>query len=290
MQAPKPHSYTSKNPSLQDRTSNPSGSKLGRHKSLTSDSEIAQELSDLIHQYLDASPLRTPAILGRESQVPDSTVRRMMQGEDVPDLATVMALLKVIGSQEERRTFLAKYFPKSHELFEVAFHDPHKQKKDATFFISDDIALNILRICLNRKDTTELAIRRLFGDYGIERLQELIEVDYIVKDASGHLNCTNKAPIRNAANSLEELAMMTRIYNRKNLSSDAAFLFTLSESTTVKGMKKIHEIGVDFLKKTHKLIKEHPGDIPMYMGLMNNTFDSDLYAEQAQQSKAPSSS
>lgn len=250
---------------------------IQRRNILSSNKELLNDLRDVIQDYLSRNRLRSLASLARQSSIPDSTIRRIMQEESVPDLATVIALLGAIYSHDEKRAFLSKHFPKPYELFVNAFYSTDEDFHELAYYLSSEVSQSILQLCANRQDTDREGIEQLYGEHGLQKLDELIEAGHVVVDARGTLRLKRKGLEKDVALCLSNIGLWSRMFDQELLGSDGALLVSVTACTTLEGLRQGKAAGQEYLKKVAKIIREHPGRIPVCVGVMQNVFDNEEF-------------
>lgn len=254
-----------------------SSSAIQKRRILSSNTELIDDLRGIIQDYLVANKLHSIASLSRLSGVADSTIRRIMHEGSVPDLGTVLALTEVIYSLSQRREFLSKHFPKPYELVDHLFsrHGSGSHSSgDLSHSLDSEIARGIFQLCANRQTITEQDITETYGEHGRQHLEELIATGHISLDENGEtLHLEHRRLEENPEVCLKNIRMWTRMYDPSLAGTDAALIATSHESLSLDGLKAMKKIGVDYLKKVTKIIREHPGDIPVCVAILQNIYD-----------------
>lgn len=236
---------------------------------------LAEALKLEIDKYLSERPNRSIASLARKSGLAYSTVRRMAQGEAQPELSTVITILGATLGRDGFITFLKSYFPKEGAVFESHFSTTEKfSDEELDFFLRDEISNFIIHLSCTRHGTNVETINRLLGERGMNKLDNLVEAGYIDRRADGKLWFYKESfAYTNFETFLISNAIHTRLFDIKNIGTDAALLAHQTETVDMEGLKQIKQAGLEYLHKIMEIKKSRPGSIPFYVTLMQNTYD-----------------
>ena len=256
-------------------------SPIQKRNILSSNKELLTDLRSVIQSYLDHNSLRSVASLSRLSGVPDSTIRRLMQEESIPDLATVIALLGVIYSLEERRVFLSKHFPQPYEVFDTAFDGSDQNYHELSYYLSSEVSQCILQLCANRQDITQESIGKTYGEYGLAKLEELMAAGHVVPHAEHNTLRLAQGGLENDVDlCLSNISLWSKVFDKNLMGTDGSLLASFSQGLSLEGLALAKFEGQEYIKKLSKIIRENPGNIPVSVGLIQNVFDSETFQEE----------
>lgn len=242
---------------------------------------LAEALKLEIDKYLSERPNRSIASLARKSGLAYSTVRRMAQGEAQPELSTVITILGAVLGRDGFISFLKNYFPKEGAVFENHFSSTERfSDEELDFFLRDEISNFIIHLCCTRNGTTVEIIQKLLGDRGMGKLDNLVEAGYIDRRADGKLwFYKDSFAYTNFETFLISNSIHTRLFDIKNIGTDAALLAHQTETVDAEGLKEIKQAGLDYLHKVMEIKKNRPGQIPFYVTLMQNVYEDSAIKE-----------
>lgn len=240
----------------------------------SSKNELLEELIRKIENYLQKNYVGSLSSLARDSGIPYRTLRRISQGENVPDLSSVMALLNVISSQEEAQRFLAKHFPNTFQIFQSTFFQNPVPESSSILPCDDNLSFEMMRMVATKKDCTKDDMRKSFGDYGMQQLEKIISAGYITEN-DGVLTFLGLEMSSNVQICLQNIRLLAQLFPQENLSTSKALLGSLSNTIDQEGLKKIKQYSVEFQQKIKKITTANPGDIPVYIAWLHNTYDLD---------------
>lgn len=236
---------------------------------------LIEDLGRAIDGYLKQSLLRSIATLARETHIPYSTLRRVMHGEAVPDLATVISVLNVVCNQHQTKQFLAQHFPGTFNACDSAFLQAESAPEDLIHQLDSEFSLEILQTIAQTEECSKEHIAKSFGEYGVSKIDDYIRAGYVKEDASGYLQFLGLATTSNPSVCLKNIRVVSKTFNRNNLGTDAAVMATIYESTDFDGLKKIKQFGIDYHQKVHTIVTNNPGDVPVFVAWMHNVNDID---------------
>ncbi|MDB2447065.1 hypothetical protein N9W79_00405 [bacterium] len=242
---------------------------------------LAEALKLEIDKYLSERPNRSIASLARKSGLAYSTVRRMAQGEAQPELSTVITILGATLGREGFISFLKGYFPKEGAVFENHFSNTQKfSDEELDFFLRDEISNFIIHMSCTRHGTDVDTIQRILGGRGMDKLDNLVEAGYIDRRPDGKIWFYKESfAYTNFETFLISNAIHTRIFDIKNIGSDAALLAHQTETVDAEGLRQIKQAGLEYLHKLMEIKKNQPGSIPFYVTLMQNIYDDSAIKE-----------
>ena len=154
---------------------------------------MLKDLKNLIDAWLKDRSTRNLSLLSRQSGVPYPTLRRVYQQENSPTLETVLALLSVVAPGDNALSFLNLHFSSvgSWVTKLVKGLDTQFPTADINEELRDRISFAIITLA-SAQGTTRALIEKKFGDYGMAKLDRLLEMDAIFeKDDRLHFRYEN---------------------------------------------------------------------------------------------------
>ena len=149
---------------------------------------LLDEARDLIRDYLDAHESRKISTLAKRAGVPYSTVRRVVQGESTSVRGeTLVPILSVFMEEQAIQALLVKHATgKNKEFAEVLLEGsyrqiPHESGEEILWELPD---VYIMALANTRSGVAQDQVAKMFGEYGIDRLEHLVEKEIIVRDGN----------------------------------------------------------------------------------------------------------
>lgn len=153
--------------------------------------QLNKELKEIIEDYLNDHKGRGRVALAREAGVAYNTLARILNEEAVPNLESVLSLLKIILTQEEIVPFVKRHYPEFGSILES------QMATQVPEFMLDSAWNSVMRdrhsftvVCLAAKSTgtTFDKIHELLGSPGVRVAQRLLDDEIIIK-SEGQLYC-----------------------------------------------------------------------------------------------------
>lgn len=141
---------------------------------------MLKDLKHLVDDWLKERGTRNLSLLSRQSGVPYPTLRRVYQQENSPSLETVLSLLSVVAPGDNALSFLNKHFSSVGSWVSklVKSLDTQFPSADIHEELRDRISFAIITLA-SAQGTTRLLIEKKYGEYGLAKLSQLLEMDAI---------------------------------------------------------------------------------------------------------------
>lgn len=232
---------------------------------------LVEELRMLIDEYLD-SRMKSLRQLARECHVSYSTLRRIMQSECIPDLIAVIRVLHVVCEPSHARSFLSQHYQGAFDIFQGAFsHKP--ELSELSCYIDSQMAYKMFEMMAQDPSCTRQHIVKAFGEFGSQKLDELMDGGYVGEDGHGYLCFLPMTVEQDACMCLRNIRLLAQMFDGKNLGTDAALAALYSQSIAREGLTKIKKYGMEYQNRLRQIIAEHDGDIAVYVGWMHAVSD-----------------
>lgn len=242
-------------------------------KALLADLQVA------IASYLDQHKNLSIQSISNKTNVSYSTIRRILQSEanDVRD-ETILALILVVMSTEERLQFLQTYYPSLGALLKEPQNtdDPAIDHFKLRMYRFKDPHNYILKMALTASGTTRKDIHRVLGERGTGALDEMIEDKFLIEDRAGRIyHLATGSFIMNADDILHQIKKDADYFDKTLVGSPFARLGHMSASLSVAAYKELIELVTDFLRKSERLkeASENQGNVPVFIDVIVNTYD-----------------
>lgn len=248
---------------------------------------VSEALKMVVADYLSAHYVRSVAHLARQSGVPYTTVRRIVQGQGTADLSTVNLILGVVLNQAEHLEFISVYYPECYSMLATTFSAIKVRSIDRSSGSPPvDPALNyIMHICSAREGTCQQKvmdqIKDRYGVHGLRSFEAMLEADYL-KIVEGHVYVRwDRFQNSSYESILLKIKSLTSIFNPSHLGTDAALIGLVSEYVSEEGLRLIKQAGQEYLRKVGQVHQKYKGkDMIYYLGVMQNIYDRTAEASQ----------
>lgn len=211
---------------------------------------MLKDLKNLIDAWLKDRSTRNLSLLSRQSGVPYPTLRRVYQQENSPTLETVLALLSVIAPGDNALSFLNQHFSSVGSWVSklVKGLDTQFPTADVSEELRDRISFAIITLA-SAQGTTRALIEKKFGEYGVAKLQRLLEMDALYeKDERLYFRYENFSVLEPRL-ILEQIKHTVDLFDMKQLGEHGvvAQLHTegLNDAGVIQLARRIHEFEED---------------------------------------------
>ncbi len=247
-----------------------------------SHSSVNQQLKSLVSSYLDNHKGLTLNALATRSGVPATTMRRLMQEDQRQELAphSVLALTSYLLKEKKISALLKKVNGPIAELLNRSFDQfifddksaPHELHTDLNSLFRDKTVYLIYKLAANACGTSVREIKNIFGILGIEKLNELVELNWIIIDENERLHAREKNFSVELALAHQLTHSLVDCYKPKDADKGFNLFYSLSEGMNEEGINLIKEIEKNAVKKIFDLMsdKKLQGNIPYYSVVLSD--------------------
>ncbi len=255
----------------------------------TNEISVNTQLRNLTENYLLKHPGLTLNALSLRCGVPATTMRRLMQNGHVNEKKNEMAPHSVLSLvsyllKEKKISKLLKIIDgpvadllnRSFDqfIFDEETSD-HSFESDLNNLLKDKTSYLIYKLAANQCGTSIEEIKNLFGLIGLQKLNDLIEQNWIyIQIDSGVENLHAKE--KNFSLNLNLAHQLTHtlidMYKPEDCHKGYNLFYSLSEGMNEAGIQKIKEIEKESIKKIFNIMKDNmfQGKIPYYTVLISD--------------------
>jgi AraC-like DNA-binding protein len=166
----------------------------------TSQLSVAETLREKIQEYLNRHPNITLQTLATRSNVPVTSLRRLMNEESKSEVAphSVLNICSYVYKEKNISTLLKKIPENLSSYIEKHFGQfifggtEIKYSCDLNILLQDRQSYFIYKLAANHNGTDYIEITELFGSIGKKKVDELIQLGAIIKDSSDRLHAKDK--------------------------------------------------------------------------------------------------
>jgi hypothetical protein len=252
---------------------------------------LSEELKVVIENYFEKFPNMSINGLSRKSNVPATTLRRIIncgQKKDISPL-TVLNIISSIEKERKLSKLLVSYDGKIGEILEKNFScyiqsdNSHVYDPDLNELLKDKINYLIYKLAANRSGVPYLTLVELFGDIGIKRVECLLELG-VLQDDDGIMHAQNKHFCLDISIAKENLKEVINFYKPEQIDKGQNLFYSLSESINLEGIQKIKRIQKDATKKIFEIMEseQYHGDIPYFHINVSDTLSYEENGSQLQ--------
>ncbi|MDO9182148.1 MAG: hypothetical protein Q7U04_07055 [Bacteriovorax sp.] len=235
-------------------------------------SSVNSQLRYLIEKYLEKHPSLTLNAMASRCGVPATTMRRLMQksseSEQKSELAphSVLSLASYLFKEKKISALLKKVDGPIAALLNKSFDQfifddtssEHALESDLNAIFQDKTSYLIYKLAANQCGTTMEEIKNIFGLLGLQKLNELIEKNWILVDPknteSFHAKEKNFSVDLGLAHQLSH--SLVDFYKPRDVAAGFNLFYSLSEGMNEMGIKKIKEVEKEAVKKIYNLMND----------------------------------
>jgi hypothetical protein len=231
---------------------------------------LIPEIKQKIDDWLNAEPGRSISSLATLAGIHYSTARRILQNENLPTYETIVAILGVVDKNANLTSLLSRQYPDGNNRLISAFKS---NPVDLSFFRGLDSLSNLIfAFLINSRDSSMEEINKEFGNAGLKALNTLVErglvesTDGVLRPKMREICLTAPFDVMNMISSHLDHTNMENIGNSMGLAG------ILWDCTTIDGYKKILKISTEALASISNVMKECPGQVPVYSTCLVNSY------------------
>ncbi len=234
---------------------------------------LCEQLKDILDGHFRQYPNVSINALAMRANVGATTLRRIMsleiKGEPSPH--TVLNIASAVAKEKRLGRLLKMYEGPVGEILQDNFSNfaeqdtPHVYDRDLNELLTDKVNYFIYKLAANRTGVKREEIQDLYGRLGLEKLQELVAGGHVLyKEEAYHAKDKNfSLDLMVIKRHLPELI---KFYKPEELDRGQNLFYTLSESLSAEGIKRIKDIQREAVKKTYEIMssEEFAGEVPYF--------------------------
>ncbi len=245
-------------------------------------SNVNIQLKELVNHYLSTHSGLTLNALAVRSGIPATTLRRIMSEENRTELAphSVLSLVSYLLKEKRISFLLTKVEGAIGELLRKNFDQyifnesssDHKLDHDLNAELNDKTSYLIYKLAANKCGTSINEIKNLFGLTGMQKLNSLIEKNWIIADQSERFHAKEKN-FSIALNLAQQHAhTLIDFYKSQDIDKGHNLFYSLSEGMNIEGIKKIKEVEKEAVKKIFDIMNDHEmqGSLPYFAIILSD--------------------
>ena len=155
-----------------------------------SDSPVMAQLRQIVIGYLEAHPKLTTNSLSKRCEVSEPTLRRIVKGQvkTLPQISTLLSILTYISNRSQIKEVSDFFGPPLSDHIQTAL--PSLELFDQNYSaelnteLKDPVKYLIFKRAINHCGVDEMAIRNLFGVYGLNCLNQMVETGILKKEGN----------------------------------------------------------------------------------------------------------
>ena len=221
-----------------------------------------------IDSYLKRNKHASLNSLAKKSGVGATTIRRIQSNsiKTTPSPHTVLNIMSALTNETNLNKLISMLDGEVGEYLNNAFSvytqtvQEHSYKSELNQTLTDGLTYLIYKMAANRTGVSKLVIVEEFGKQGLKRLEKLLAQGFIIREED-QFHATEKDFSVDYKIASDHLPDLVRLYRPEELHLDKNLFYTLSETISDEGIKKVKEIQRECVENIYKVFKN-----PYYEG------------------------
>ena len=233
---------------------------------------LSKELAALIERYCQGKN-HSLSTLSRESRVPYGSVKRIAQGEVVPELYNALKILMVVQENpDECFLFINKHYQDVGQFLSRVNHQPSRRNLSSA--LEDKVSFYIVHLAATR-GTSRQEVLREFGLSGLASLESLVEKK-VVKEVGDRIEMDDFS-YPSIDSVLTQMRFLLEDFNPKPLGDGKSMASLQIFGMNERGSRKIYEAQKAFLERVCEIKdqEEFKGEKVMFLTTLFNSFWED---------------
>ncbi|HXH31287.1 MAG TPA: hypothetical protein VNJ01_10785 [Bacteriovoracaceae bacterium] len=248
------------------------------------ENELIQSLQCMISAYLDKNGQLTLNALAQRSNVPVTTLRRLMSGQQKNEIAphSVLNLVSYVLREKNLQALLGKLDSSVAEFLRKHFgnfifsSETRQYNCDLNSELKDQTKYLIYKLSANHNGTDLMTIVENFGAHGKKKAEEMIAAGLLLENY-GRLHAGEKNFSLDLGVAAEHLPALVRFYKPDTIAEGKNSFFSMSEALTMEAIVEIKKIQRDCVEKMHAMMNrpESLGTVPYFTINLSETLLSE---------------
>lgn len=251
---------------------------------VTQENELIQSLQNMISLYLGKNPQLTLNALAGRSNVPVTSLRRLMSGQQKNEIAphSVLNLVSYILREKNLSDLLLKVdvsiseFLRKHFGHFIFASETRVYNCDLNTELRDQTKYLIYKLAANHNGTDLMTVVDNFGSHGKRKVDEMLNQGLLLmQDERLHAREKNfSLDLRIAA---DHLPALVQFYKPESMTKGLNTYYNMSESLSPEGIQKIKELQRECVKSMNAIMnnEQYFGSIPYFTINLAETMLSD---------------
>lgn len=253
----------------------------------TKEFELIESLQNMIALYMSKNPQLTLNALASRSNVPVTSLRRLVSGQQKNEIAphSVLNLVSYILREKNLSLLLEKVDPAVSEFLRKHFGNFVFASQTRTYDVDLNLELRdqtkylIYKLAANHNGTDLMTIAENFGTFGAKKAEEMKKSGLLVEEGE-RLHAKNKNFSLDLNVAASHLPALVQFYKPHTMQQGLNTMFSMSESLTAEAIKEIKALQRECVMKMNEIMNrpECLGDIPYFTINLGETMLSESSA------------
>lgn len=254
---------------------------------LSEERDLIQELKEMIDSYMTRNPQLTLNALAQRSNVPVTSLRRLVAGQQKNEIAphSVLNIVSYIMREKNLASIIEKAEPAISDFlrkhfgnFVFATGGKHTYDCNLNVELKDETKYLIYKLAANHNGTDLMTIVENFGAHGKKKADEMMN-DGLLKEEAGRLHAREKNFSLDLSIAAQHLPALVQFYKPATIAQGRNSMFSMSESLCSDAISEIKKIQKECVMKMHAIMNNPDsfGDIPYFTINLSETMLSESH-------------
>lgn len=251
---------------------------------VTQENELIQSVQNMIAVYMGKNPQLTLNALAQRSNVPVTSLRRLMNGQQKSEIAphSVLNLVSYVLREKNLSALLTRVdnciadFLKKHFGHFIFASETRVYDCDLNVELRDQTKYFIYKMAANHNGVDLMTLVENFGSHGKRKADEMIKNGLLIEE-EGRLHAREKNFSIDLQIAADHLPALVRFYKPDSIHQGRNTYFNMSESLNMEGIQKIKQLQRECVQNMNKIMNgpQYMGDIPYFTINLGETMLSD---------------
>lgn len=240
---------------------------------LIQETELIQALQNLISSYMSKNSSLTINALAQRSQVPVTTLRRLMSGQQKNEIAphSVLNLVSYLLREKNLKELLTKVEPSIAEFLQKHFgnfifaSESRVYSADLNQELKDQTKYLIYKLAANHDGTDMMTVVENFGSHGKKKVEEMLGKG-LLEQRGERLHAREKNFSIDLTIAADHLPALVGFYKPESIAEGKNTFFSMSEALNMDAIQEIKKLQRKCVMDIHAIMnkEENFGDIPYF--------------------------
>ena len=241
--------------------------------------DLTAELRKHIDAFLDKRKELSIRSVAVRCGGPNSTLWNIYHGKSLPNFGQAISVLNVVSNSEETQRILSEFFAdeakSAVKVYQLQSRNLALSKELYRNHVKDPLTATIFALATTNTGITREKIKELYGQQGIQALDELIAEEIVSHDSEGKNIFNGTYSISNPEDLIDFVQTHIRNFDKSLLGTPGALLAEQTESVTFEAMKKIRKVLLTAYAEVEEIINDENqrGEFPVFVGYALHLLD-----------------
>lgn len=250
----------------------------------TQELDLIQSLNMMISSYMSKNPQLTLNALASRSNIPVTSLRRLVNNQQKNEIAphSVLNLVSYIMREKNLAVLIEKVEPAISDFLKKHFGNFIFASQKNTYNVDLNIELRdqtkylIYKLAANHNGTDLMTVAENFGSFGTKKVEEM-KANGLLIQVGDRIHAKEKNFSLDISIAATHLPALVQFYKPMSMQQGLNTMFSMSESLTSEAIKEIKALQRECVMKMNAIMNkpENLGSIPYFTLNLAETMLSD---------------